>query len=221
MADRAAKATTKRKTQVRRTQAQRRESTIARLLSATITSLAERGYARTTIAGLCQEAGLSQGALFRHFSSRADLIAAATEEICERHIALVKASASGFAETKGKLAASTLVNTIRDAARSPEHAAWHEVLVAARCDEDLRALVSPTLKNFEQELLRALGTLGGQASLGKAGEPSSNSQRIGTILLSLMHIFDSEAVTVAVYGNPELEADRVQWLSELLARELE
>jgi AcrR family transcriptional regulator len=159
---------------------------------------------------VCKKAELSQGALFRHFKSRADLIAAATEEICKRHIALVSESAALVAGVKGKHAARTLVTTMRAAARTPEHAAWHEVMVAARCDEHLRELVSPTLKKFEQDLLQAFGKLGG----------ASRSQRLGTILLSLMHVFDSEAVTVAVYGNPPLEADRVEWLTELLVREL-
>jgi len=161
------------------------------------------------MAGVCKKAELSQGALFRHFKSRADLIAAATEEICKRHIALVSESATLVAG-EGKNAARSLVTTMRAASRTPEHAAWHEVMVAARCDEHLRKLVSPTLKKFEQDLLGALGTLGG----------AERSERTGTILLSLLHVFDSEAVTVAVYGNPTLEADRVEWLTELLAREL-
>ncbi len=196
----------------RRTQEERRSSTIARLLSATISCLAQKGYARTTMAGVCEEAELSQGALFRHFSCRADLISAATEEICKRHILLVSESAKDIGNGSSKKAAAMLVHAIRDAARTPEHAAWHEVMVAARCDEGLRALVSPTLKTFEEDLLKTLGMLGG---------PSGKDESIGMILLSLMHIFDSEAVTVAVYAHPKLEADRVQWLSKLLAKELE
>ena len=162
------------------------------------------------MAGVCKEAELSQGALFRHFSTRVDLIAAATDEICRRHIALVGESAKQIAKIGDKDAAKALVTTIRNAARTPEHAAWHEVMVAARCDESLRERVSPALQSFEQDLLSALSRLGG----------TPQNERVGTILLSLMHIFDSEAVTVAVYGNPPLEADRVEWLSELLAREL-
>lgn len=195
----------------RRTQEERRASTIARLLSATISSLAERGYAKTTVAGVCEKAGLSQGALFRHFSSRTELIASATDEICKRHIALVDQSVAGVDIKSGIQAAKSLVTTIRSAARTPEHAAWHEVMVAARCDEGLRGLVAPKLKAFEQDLLGTLGKIGGDAV---------SNQRLGTILLSLLHVFDSEAVTIAVYGNPSLEADRVEWLASLLIREL-
>jgi AcrR family transcriptional regulator len=195
----------------RRTQTERREATITSLLSATISMLAEEGYSRTTTAGVCRRAELSQGALFRHFASRSELIAAATEEICRRHISLVGASITAVARSSRDQAARALVTAIREAARTPEHAAWHEVMVAARCDEELRNLVAPTLKNFEQSLLTGLGGLGDR----RASKP-----RIGTIVLSLMHLFDSEAVTVAVYGNPPLEADRIEWLCELLEREL-
>ena len=49
----------------RRTQQQRRDGTIGALLDATVTCLAERGYAATSTAAVCAEAGVSQGALFR------------------------------------------------------------------------------------------------------------------------------------------------------------
>jgi AcrR family transcriptional regulator len=194
----------------RRTQSERREATIARLLDAVISSLAEDGYSRTTTSGVCQRAELSQGALFRHFASRCELISAAAEEICRRHVGLVQSSLEAVQKSPRNEAARTLVTTIREAARTPEHAAWHEVMVAARCDEELRVLVAPTLQSFEETLLASLGGLGGKRDQG----------RIGTIVLSLMHLFDSEAVTVAVYGNPSLEADRLDWLSSLLEREL-
>lgn len=192
----------------RRTQSERREATMARLLDATIASLAQDGYSRTTTSGVCERAELSQGALFRHFASRTELIAAAAEVICRRHIALVRESLEVVRKSLQSEAARLLVTTIRDAARTPEHAAWHEVMVAARCDEELRSKVAPTLRSFEQSLLSDLDNLGGPKG------------RIGTIVLSLMHLFDSEAVTVAVYGNPKLEADRVAWLSRLLEQEL-
>ena len=72
---------------MRRTQAERREATIARLLDATIDALAERGYAGASVAEICRRAGLSQGALFRHFDTRHAVIGAATDEIGRRHLA--------------------------------------------------------------------------------------------------------------------------------------
>jgi len=195
---------------VKLTQAERRASTIGRLLDATNHCLSEFGYARTTTAAVCKQAGLSQGALFRHFPTRAKLIAGATAHVCARHLELIAPALAGLSLEHSD-PARALVETIRMATRTADHAAWHEVMVAARTDVELRALVAPTLKSFEQSLLRAVGELDGSL------EPSG---RVGTIMLSLMHLFDSESVTVAVYGNETLEADRVVWLTELLRREL-
>ena len=197
-------------TKVRRTQAERRESTVARLLGATLETLAENGYSKTTTIAVCRRAGLTQGALFRYFPSRVALIAAATDEVCRRHLALIAPALAELVASEADPIAA-LVITMREATRTPEHAAWHEVMVAARTDAELHALVAPTLKSFEQSLLEAIGDLGGAVA---------SAERAGTIMLSLMHLFDSEAVTVAVYGNPPLEADRIVWLTEMLRREL-
>ena len=65
----------------RRTQAERRSSTRARLLSATIESLVEAGYTRTTTTEVTRRAGVSQGALFKHFATKSALVAAAAEQL--------------------------------------------------------------------------------------------------------------------------------------------
>jgi AcrR family transcriptional regulator len=64
-------------TAVRRTQRERRESSRTRLLEAAVSCLAERGYAGTTLPEVLRRAGLSNGALWRHFPSKAALLAAA------------------------------------------------------------------------------------------------------------------------------------------------
>jgi len=61
-----------------RTQQERREETIGKLLDATIDTLADVGYARTSVREICSRAGVPHGALFCHFDSRLELIAAAS-----------------------------------------------------------------------------------------------------------------------------------------------
>src|SRR5215813_6778413 len=70
----------------RRTQRQRREATIAKLLDATIDALIDVGYTRASIREICLRAGVSDGGLFRHFQSRLDLIVAAADHIAEREL---------------------------------------------------------------------------------------------------------------------------------------
>src|SRR3569623_846919 len=63
--------------QQRRTQAERRASSRAKLLDATVLALAECGYAGATLPEIVRRAGLSNGALWRYFRSKAVLMAAA------------------------------------------------------------------------------------------------------------------------------------------------
>src|SRR4030095_16238891 len=65
----------------RRTQAERRATTRQRLLDATVESLVDVGNAGTTTTEVCRRAGVSQGALFKHFATKAELVAAAAEHL--------------------------------------------------------------------------------------------------------------------------------------------
>ena len=46
------------------------------LLDAAITCFARNGFSETTIEDICREAGVSHGALYRHFKSKEDIIEA-------------------------------------------------------------------------------------------------------------------------------------------------
>jgi hypothetical protein len=58
----------------RRTQQERRDGTVRKLLDAAAESLIELGYANTSVQEICKRAGVSHGGLFRHFSSRVELM---------------------------------------------------------------------------------------------------------------------------------------------------
>jgi len=72
------------------TQGQRSQAMIERLLTATLTCLGRDGYAKLSINQIVEEAGVSRGALFHHFSSKEDIAAAAMAHFMEqryRHLA--------------------------------------------------------------------------------------------------------------------------------------
>ena len=71
-----------------RTQQQRREETIARLLDASIDTIIEVGYARASAAVIAKRAEVSDGALFRHFPTMGDLMAATAQEVMRRQLEL-------------------------------------------------------------------------------------------------------------------------------------
>lgn len=192
----------------RRTQAERREATTGKLVDATIACLAELGYANTSVAAICTRAGVSQGALFRHFATRRDIIVAAADTITQRHLARFS---EGMPEL-GPDAVEQIVRLVRALTRTPTHAAWREIMVAARTDADLREAASEGLQSFEQRLIDTAAAM--------LGLDPSVAERAAVVLLSVMHMFDSEAVTVTVYTNESLETARIRWATEMLGREL-
>lgn len=192
----------------RRTQAARREATCGKVLGATIDCLAELGYFGTSIAAICERAGVSQGALFRHYPTRRDVIVAAAEAIGRHHLETFAAADLDLRRDGYR----RFVELVRGICRSPTHAAWREIMIAARTDDGLREAASAGLGRFEAAILelcaRSLG-------LGEAA-----AQPAAVVLLSVMHMFDSEAVTVVVYGNAAIEARRIEWATGMLEREL-
>lgn len=143
----------------RRTQAERRDATISRLLAATSTCLDARGYAGTTTAAVCAEAGLSQGALFRHFPTRMALLVATAEHVAQTNVAafreLVDAPVSDVEQLTGVL------GLLRSIVLSPANQTWRELLVAARSDAALREALTPARQSFQQQMLATASDLWG------------------------------------------------------------
>ena len=193
----------------RRTQQERRESTIQKLLDATIGCLVEHGYRDTSIGRICEAASVSHGGLFRHFSSRTALIAAATDEIGLRHIGRLEHRLTDAPPLPDMLDA--LVGYFRQATRDPLSCAWREVMVAARSDAELREAVAPAVQRFEDAVMRISSEL-----LGR----STDDRVFGTLVLSLLHMFDSEATTTVIFESPEIERIRHDWAVDLLRNAL-
>jgi AcrR family transcriptional regulator len=194
----------------RRTQRERREATIAKLLDATIICLVDHGYRDTSIARICEEAGVSHGGLFRHFSSRTALIAAAADEIGRRHAIRMQEVFSNVADAPDKV--DDIVRYFRSATREPLTAAWREVMTATRTDAELRDSTSDAIHNFENAIMHLA------ANLGNKGP---DDREFGTLILSLLHMFDSEASTVQAFVTKDIEAIRHAWAVGILREALE
>lgn len=126
-------------THVPRKQAERRQETIAQLMDATIACLIKLGYTRTTTQAIASEAGLSQGAIFRHFQSRQDVLIAAAQVLSDRlqqafEARLVEVTASSA--TQAEVVRHAL-RTMGEVISSPEQMAWFELQLAARTDQAL------------------------------------------------------------------------------------
>jgi AcrR family transcriptional regulator len=126
---------------LRRTQAERSAATRALLLDATIGALGELGYARTTTPEVCRRAGVSQGALFKHFATKAELVSRAAEHLLAALIADYRTAFAAAAGEADRVEAA--VRLLWEIFRQPRLQAAFELYLAARTDPALAASLRP------------------------------------------------------------------------------
>lgn len=133
-------------TEVRRTQKERRESTIRKLLDAATDTLIEIGYSEASVQRICDRAEVSQGALFRHFASREELMVAVGEDVGAR---ILDEYRKKFRKGRDVVEAIELV---RAACRSRLNNAWYELQLAARTNEHLRKALEPVSRRYYEQI---------------------------------------------------------------------
>lgn len=127
----------------RRTQAERSAQTRRRLCDAVVATLAEGGYAGTSTAEVAARAGLSQGAVFRHYPTKAHLLAAAAEQLYDDLRAAYRAAIDEAAGADD--IADALIRRLWEVFQGEEMIASNELVVAARTDGALRTALRPVL----------------------------------------------------------------------------
>jgi len=133
-------------TEKRRTQQERREGTIRKLLDAATDTLIEVGYAEASIQRICARTELSQGALFRHFATREALMVAVGEDVGAQLLARYKRKFATVKRGDGDVAAA--LRLLRDTCRSRPNQAWYELSIAARTNENLRKALEPVARDY-------------------------------------------------------------------------
>lgn len=136
----------------RRTQASRRAATRQALLDATLDTLVEVGHSGTTTTEVCRRAGVSQGALFKHFPTKAELLAAALEMLFPRLRGGFRDAFAAASDGAGDAPIDEALDLLRDVYRRPDTRAALELYAAARTDADLAA----TLAGVEAAHRRAI-----------------------------------------------------------------
>jgi AcrR family transcriptional regulator len=135
-----------------RSQAERSATTRTGLLEATLASLAERGYAHTTTTEVCRRAGVSQGALFKHFATKAELVSRAAEHLFGSLVADYREAFAAAAREGDPLAAATRL--LAASFRQPSLQAAFELYLAARTDPELAASLRPVAERHGANLRR-------------------------------------------------------------------
>lgn len=189
-----------------RTQQQRREETVARLLQASIDTIIEVGYARASAAVITKRAGVSVGALFRHFETMGDFMAATAYEVLRRQLETFTKQVAEIPADRPALPAALTI--LRDITAGSTNAVLYELMVAARTDEKLKETLQNVLGQYSAKIHYAAGALPGAESFPEETFP---------VIVALMtNVFDGAAIVRGVLPQPELEEQRIPMLTALL-----
>jgi AcrR family transcriptional regulator len=189
-----------------RTQQQRREETVGRLLEASIASIVEVGYARASAAVITKRAGVSVGALFRHFETMGDFMAATASEVLRRQVESFTKQVAAIPADRPALEAALVI--LRDITGGPTNAVLYELMIAARTDEKLNAHLRDVLAQYTAKILDAARALPGADAIGGDTFP---------VLVALMtNVFDGAAMVRGIFPEPDIEEQRIALLYKLI-----
>ena len=186
-------------------QARSRE-TRRRLLEATIETLIDRGYANASTPEICRRAGVSQGALFKHFARKRELLAASVEHLFARLIEDFEAGFTALEDEPDRVAAA--VRLLRATFAEPRLLAAFELYTAARCDEALRAALAPVMAEHRENLRRAAARL------------FPDVPRIGAVADAVVAAVQGAALGALLLDEPAADDRAFAWLEEAARREL-
>lgn len=151
---------------VRRKQEDRSATTRARLLEAAIDSLHTRGYAATTTMVVCDESGVSRGAMLHQFPAKVDLMLYVVKSVYEEELLLYQQALGHIADPRERLLAFPAVAW--KVLSRPAGVAVLEIMQGSRSDPELSARLKPLQKEIEQDSFRQtaeiLGNVGAKAS---------------------------------------------------------
>lgn len=191
-----------------RTQQQRREETVARLLDAGIETIIDIGYARASAAIICKRAGMSVGALFRHYPTTGEFMAAIAHEVLRRQLESFSKRVAQIPASQPALPA--VLSVLRDVTASDTNAVLYELMVAARTDEKLRATLRDVLTEYSAKIFEAAG-----AAPPTQGLPADTRAALTALLTNT---FDGAAILRPVLPDPAFEARKIAVLADMLGR---
>jgi AcrR family transcriptional regulator len=181
---------------------------VARLLDASIATIVDVGYARASAAVITRRAGLSGGALFRHFETMGDFMAATAYEVMRRQLDAFGKQVAELPPNQPAL--EGVLNTMRDITGNDTNVVMYELLIAARTDERLRATLQDVLREYSTRIVDTARSL-----------PTADQYPEGTlaaVVALLTNAFDGAAIVRPVLSHPDIEAGRIPLLMALLSQ---
>jgi AcrR family transcriptional regulator len=134
----------------RRTQRERSAAMRERLLEATIDSLYEVGYSRTTTIEVAARAGVSRGAQLHHFPTKKRLVTIAVRHLLEKRLEEFRKAFATLPQGADKY--TSVIDILWEKTSNRAFYAWLELVVAARTDPGLRKTVVEIAEQFSDQV---------------------------------------------------------------------
>jgi AcrR family transcriptional regulator len=145
----------------------------AQLADAALQTLAEHGYARTSLREIAQNSQFSHGVLHYYFSDKEDLLTHCVrqyEAACVTRYDEIVASASSAEELKREFS-TAMAQTLRTDA--PMHRLWYDLRNQSLFEESFRADVLEIDQRREEMIWRVIGRYASLAGISVALSPSA------------------------------------------------
>jgi AcrR family transcriptional regulator len=189
--------------QKRRTQEQRREATVRKLLDAATDALIEVGYAEASTQEVCRRAEVSTGGLFRHFPTRESLMVAVGEDVGRQLLEDYRKRFAAARDEREPL--EVALRLVRESCRSRLNQAWYELAMAARTNKRLQKAMGPLAARYYDDI----------AALARELLPElahALGDYFPIMVSTIIAMFDGEVVHRFMLRKPIVEEARVQLL---------
>lgn len=186
----------------RRTQQERRDETRRALLDATVESLVELGYARTSTLEVQKRAAVSRGALLHHFPSKAELLVAAVRHLAELRGRALRLRASQLPDGGDRI--SAVMDLLWETSTGPLFYVAMELRTAARTDSELRKVLAEEERQLRRDILSLSREMFGPEIASRPGFDDALEMSINLMM--------GAAMTAILHGKrARLEALLQQW----------
>jgi AcrR family transcriptional regulator len=174
-----------------RTQEQRREQTQLAVLTATVESLVDVGYSKTTTLEVQRRAGVSRGALLHHFPSKAELISATVHHLAELRGHELRDLAARLPD--GAARVDAVIDHLWQSFRGPLFCVTAELRSAARTDVELRDVLAKVEAEVRDRILEQARRL--------FGEPVASAPGFECAMDMTLQLMVGAASTAILHGD--------------------
>ncbi len=186
-------------------------ATQQRLLDATVACLVELGYARTTTTEVCRRAGVSQGALFKHFASKQELLAATVAHLFASLVTDFGEAMRAVEGEDDRLGAA--IERLWTIFQSPSLEAVLELFIAGRTEPELAAALRPVVAAHRASYVAMARHLFPAAA--------ERHPEIDTVVHTVMMALQGAATMKHVWPDEAAARRELRFIERIARRELE